>query len=535
MPVARLISRSHLTIALAYLTGYVALDWISYVYPFASFGITPWNPQTGLSFALILLFGPEFLPWLFVAPFLGDLLVRQLPLPIITQILMVVVSGVGYGGATTLLLSPRIGFDPTLSSKQSLMWLTGVALVSALLVAGGHFAVLLGADLVTSADVAQLTLRAFIGDMIGVMVVTPFVLIVLTRRRIPDISWDIVLMVALIAAALWLIFGFAESYRFQLFYLLFIPIMWIAVRFGLEGVTTGLVVTQIGLILAIHASRQTVGDVLSYQALMAALAATGLAIGVLVSEQHRTQQQLRLQQEALNRASRLGAMGEFAAAVAHEINQPLTAIANFARLAKGAAEETPANMPEVVAAASRTVEQVDRAADVVRRLRDFIRLGRIEVEPTAIARLVAETHSFCRPELERYGIEFEARLQRELPPVIADALQIEQALVNLVRNSAEALAQAGRHDGRVIVEAERDAADRVVIRVRDNGPGLDPDLAGQPITPFATTKSEGLGLGLSLTRSIVEAHGGKLQIDSGPRGVVVSFSLPAQHLGGQAA
>jgi C4-dicarboxylate-specific signal transduction histidine kinase len=367
------------------------------------------------------------------------------------------------------------------------------------------------------------------------MVVTPFVLIVLTRRRIPDISWDIVLMVALIAAALWLIFGFAESYRFQLFYLLFIPIMWIAVRFGLEGVTTGLVVTQIGLILAIHASRQTVGDVLSYQALMAALAATGLAIGVLVSEQHRTQQQLRLQQEALNRASRLGAMGEFAAAVAHEINQPLTAIANFARLAKGAAEETPANMPEVVAAASRTVEQVDRAADVVRRLRDFIRLGRIEVEPTAIARLIAETHSFCRPELERYGIEFEARLQRELPPVIADALQIEQALVNLVRNSAEALAQAGRHDGRVIVEAERDAADRVVIRVRDNGPGLDPDLAGQPITPFATTKSEGLGLGLSLTRSIVEAHGGKLQIDSGPRGVVVSFSLPAQHLGGQAA
>lgn len=535
MPVARLISRSHLTIALAYLTGYVALDWISYVYPFASFGITPWNPQTGLSFALILLFGPEFLPWLFVAPFLGDLLVRQLPLPIVAQILMVVVSGVGYGGATTLLLSPRIGFDPTLSSKQSLIWLTGVALVSALLVTGGHFAVLLAAGLVTSADFAQLTLRAFIGDMIGVMVVTPFVLIVLTRRRIPDISWDIVLMVALIAAALWLIFGFAESYRFQLFYLLFIPIMWIAVRFGLEGITTGLVVTQIGLILAIHASRQAVGDVLSYQALMAALAATGLAIGVLVSEQHRTQQQLRLQQEALNRASRLGAMGEFAAAVAHEINQPLTAIANFARLAKGAAEATPANMPEVVAAASRTVEQVDRAADVVRRLRDFIRLGRIEVEPTAIARLIAETHSFCRPELERYGIEFEARLQRELPPVMADALQIEQALVNLVRNSAEALAQAGRHDGRVIVEAERDGAERIVIRVRDNGPGLDPDLAGQPITPFATTKSEGLGLGLSLTRSIVEAHGGKLQIDSGPRGVVASFSLPAQQLGGQAA
>jgi two-component system sensor kinase FixL len=100
-------------------------------------------------------------------------------------------------------------------------------------------------------------------------------------------------------------------------------------------------------------------------------------------------------------------------------------------------------------------------------------------------------------------------------------------LVNLVRNSMEALAQAGRHDGRVVIEAQRANGGRVAIRVLDNGPGLDPDLAGETLAPFTTTKDDGLGLGLSLSRSIVEAHGGKLVVDSGPRGMAVSFTLPA--------
>ena len=235
-------------------------------------------------------------------------------------------------------------------------------------------------------------------------------------------------LVAVIFAALWLVFGSARSFRFQLFYVLFIPIVWIAVRFGLEGVTFGLVLTQIGLIGAIQLSGQSAVDVVAYQALMVVLAVTGLAVGVLVNEQQRTQQQLRLHQEALNRASRLGTMGEFAAAVAHEINQPLTAIANYTRLAKRAAESTPPDAAAAVEAASGAIEQVDRAADVVRRLRDFIRLGRSEVGPTPVATLISETHSFCRPELERAGIDFEAKIERDLPPVMADALQIEQVL-----------------------------------------------------------------------------------------------------------
>ena len=159
------------------------------------------------------------------------------------------------------------------------------------------------------------------------------------------------------------------SLRFQLFYLLFLPVVWIAVRFGLEGVTLGLAVIQIGVIAATELlGRATTGDVVAYQALMVVLAATGLAIGVLVSEQQRTQAQLRMHQDALHRVSRLATMGEFAAAVAHEINQPLTAIGNFARLARRAAEQAP---PDPQAAASAAARRSRRSIAPARWSRGF--------------------------------------------------------------------------------------------------------------------------------------------------------------------
>ena len=119
------------------------------------------------------------------------------------------------------------------------------------------------------------------------------------------------------------------------------------------------------------------------------------------------------------------------------------------------------------------------------------------------------------------------RIASDLPPVLADALQVEQVLLNLIRNAREALVGAGRHDGRIVVEAVRAEADMISFSVTDNGPGLDPDLVGQPITPFTSTKSDGLGLGLALSRSIVQAHGGVLEVENRPSGLRVLFTLPA--------
>ncbi len=522
MPIARLLSRRHAEIAAVYLAGYVLLDWLSYVHPFASFGITPWNPPTGLSFALILLLGAEFLPWLFVAPVLADWLVRGLPLPPAAEAAAALIIGGIYGAAATLLLRQNLRFDATLASRHSLALLLTVAVVSAAAVAASYAGMLVAFGILPAADFGRAALRFWIGDVIGIAVLTPFLLVLMTRRRFLHPSWEALALLGLIAVAMWIVFGSMDTWRFQLFYLFFLPVIWTAVRFGLEGVTAGLVLTQVGLIAALHLSDQAAGDVTAYQALMVVLSFTGLAVGVLVSEQQRTQQQLRIHQEALHRAFRLSSMGEFAAALAHEINQPLTAIANYTRLARDAAN--PAGATE---AAGKAMQQVERAAEVVRRLRDLIRLGRSDTESIAVAELVGAAVAYCRAELERHDVLIEARIARDLPLVRVDALQIEQVLVNLVRNAAEALTDAGRYDGKVIIEAESDGAAAAVIRVRDNGPGFDPGLAERAHAPFTTTKPEGLGLGLSLARSIVESHAGRLWIDSSPSGATVSFTVPA--------
>lgn len=389
MPLARLLSRRHIEIALAYLLGYVVLDWLSYVHPFAGFGITPWNPPTGLSFALILLFGREFLPWLFVAPVVADALVRGLPLPLGAQIAAVLIIGGGYAAATVLLLSPRLRFDPTLGSRRSLALLMAVAVGTTAVVAASYVAMLVAFGILPVADFRHAAVRFWVGDVIGITVLTPFLLVLMTRRRPILPSWEAFGLLILVLGALWIVFGFAGAFRFQLFYLFFLPVIWTAVRFGLEGVTAGLVLTQVGLITAIHFTEQDSADVTAYQALMVVLSLTGLSVGVLVTEQQRTQQQLRLDQEALSRALRVSTMGEFAAALAHEINQPLTAVANYARLVKNAADPTAASVASV-----RVIAQVERAAEVVRRLRNFIRLGRSETAPIAVSQLVDEAVSF---------------------------------------------------------------------------------------------------------------------------------------------
>jgi signal transduction histidine kinase len=520
-------SRSHFAIGLSFLALYVLLDWVSYVDPFGAFGITPWNPQTGLSFALILLFGYRFVLWPPVALFTGDVLVRDLALPWGAELLVVTIVGAVYGAAAVLLRSRRLGFDPALSSRPSLILLMGVATPAIVIVAAGHALVLWLSAVIPRSSLAEVALRAFVGDLIGVMVFTPFLLIAFSRRRFPAISWEVAGIVLLTAAGLWVVFGFTEAFRFQLFYVLLLPVIWTGIRYGLEGVTFGLVAMQVGLIIALELSRQSGPDFVIYQALMMVIAVTGLAIGVVVSEQRRTEQQLRLHQDALYRAARLRTMGEFAGLVAHEINQPLTAIANYCRLAKHAAGQSPPKGEEAVSANTEAIAQVDRASAVIRQIREYIRFGKTERSLVSVAPMLEEAVAISRAEMDRHHINIALSAAPDLPAVSADRLQIEQVVNNLVRNAMEALVSAGRSDGRIVIEAKRESAQTISVAVRDNGPGLDPDLIGQPITAFATTKLDGLGLGLSLSRSIVEAHGGNLTIDSDQHGTTATFTLQA--------
>ena len=319
-------------VGIVYVVGYILLDRISFIEPYAHFGITPWNPGTGLSFGIVLLFGWRMIPFLFISPLLSDIIQIQPPVPFAVTLLSAALIGGGYSTALIALLRPLLRFDPALSSMRDLVLLMLVAGVSAALVASSYVALMIAAGLLPINDFASATLRYWVGDMIGIMVVAPFALVTLTRRRILRPTIETFLQFAAIIGGLTLVFGYVKEQQFQLFYVLFLPIIWMAVRTGSEGVTIGILATQLGLILGIIIFPGNGHDVTAYQALMLVLATTGLVAGELVTENRRTSSQLRLHQESLSRLARLGSMGELAAAIAHELNQPLMAAGTYTRL-----------------------------------------------------------------------------------------------------------------------------------------------------------------------------------------------------------
>lgn len=518
--------RSYPTIALVYLVGYVALDWLSYIAPYGSFGITPWNPQTGLTIALVVLFGVRFLPLVVLAPLLADALVRGFALPWWLELATAGLIACGYGAACVALIDPRLRFNPTLTTRRDLGLLLAAACCGGLVVAFGYVTLLTVSGVLDADSFVPATFRFWVGDVIGITVVTPFVLLLMTRQRLLKPTAEMLAPLALLFGALVLVFGFEGTQRLQMFYLLFPPVIWAAFRFSLQGVAWALVLTQIGLLLAIQLSGHRTFDLTTYQMLMIVLAMTGLGVGMLVSEQTRTEQLLRMQQDALARASRLGSMGEFAAALAHEINQPLAALGNYTRAVRRAAKADPIDVAGIDEASSKAVEQVERAADVVRRLRDFISQGRTETTPQPAASFVEEAVALYQAEFDDRGVRLDTRIAPALREISVDKLQMEQVVANLLRNSLEALTEAGRIDGKVTVSVEPIADRSVCIVVRDNGPGFDPSIREAHPRAFATTKPNGMGLGLSLSQSIVEAHGGRMSIGGGSGGAIITIVLP---------
>ena len=527
MAYSRILSLPVLILGVGYLLGYVLLDWISFIEPYAPFGITPWNPGTGLSFVLVLLCGRRMIPFLFVSPLLSDL-VQQQPLlvPWGVELSFAALIGSSYSAALIFLMRPRMQFDPALSSMRDLVLLMLVAVVSAAFVASSYVAVTIAAGLLPIDDFAAATLRYWVGDVIGIMVVAPFGLIALTRRRVLRMSIETLLQFGAIIAALALVFGFAEEQKFQLFYVLFLPIAWMAVRTGSEGVTVGILVTQLGLITGVILFPDKGHDVTAFQTLMLVLATTGLVAGELVTERRRTESQLHLHQESLSRLARLGSMGELAAAVAHELNQPLMAAGTYTRLVDDAICSGNTDAETIADTAKKAVAQVERAAEVVRRLRALVRLDRSSRAPCNFDRIVKETLALCQPDLDRLHINVRVALGSDLPSVMVDILQIEQALLNLLRNSIEAIGESGQFGGSISIAASVSDENFVEIKVSDTGPGFPPDLLENPFIPFSSTRAEGLGFGLPLCKSIIEAHGGRLWLNGKVQGAAVHFTLP---------
>jgi len=247
-------------------------------------------------------------------------------------------------------------------------------------------------------------------------------------------------------------------------------------------------------------------------------------------ESRLAEEQVKQRQAELAHFNRLSTLGEMASSIAHELNQPLTAIANYCDAALMMLRMQNSPTPDkLVNALQQAVNQAQRAGEIVRHLRQFVRKGTQGRERADLNTLVRETVAFTEAEARFEGARITLNLTEPLPALILDKIQIQQVLVNLLHNSLEAMEHADSPVRQLIISTDQIQNCRVQVTVEDTGPGLDPAIAERLFQRFLTTKADGIGLGLSISRSIVEAHGGRLWTEPASRGgTVFHFTLSSE-------
>jgi C4-dicarboxylate-specific signal transduction histidine kinase len=232
-------------------------------------------------------------------------------------------------------------------------------------------------------------------------------------------------------------------------------------------------------------------------------------------------------QGQLARVARLTRLGELTASIAHEVNQPLAAIVTSADACRRWLDHDPPNLEKARQAAERIVRDANRASDVIARVRGLAKTGPPQRERLSLNETVIDAVAMAQGEIERNSVSLRMNLAEDLPTVIADKIQIQQVISNLLLNAIEAMAEIPSFRRELEISSYRDDDGKIVLAVADSGLGLKPTALDHLFEAFWTTKENGMGIGLSISRSIIEAHGGHIWATSEPRmGAVLRFSLP---------
>ena len=526
--------------AIALVMAYVALEWMSFIHEHKGVPVTPWNPGLGVAFGLIVLKGAAYGFALFACVVIAEIFVLQTDLawPIILAIAAVIAAS--YTAAATLARGP-LSLDIALSRVRDVLVLLVAGVAGAGVVAALLAVLLLTTNELDVSDLPKSALPLFVGDIIGIAVVTPLLLRLSGRWQelMEAISRPFLLEVLLFALAtgfaLWMIVGSDRPNDYKYFSLLFLPVVAVAVRHGIDGSCLALAATQLGLVALLRTYGYDAGVFTEFQIVMFVLTMTGLLVGVIVSERQQADIAARLAEARLKesqheaaRAARLNMVSGMASALAHEINQPMTAARALARSAQQLLQPHATDLERANTNLSALVTQIDHAGSVVRRMRDFLRRGQPHFSSLDVSTVLEDALSLARPEAESHQTRIELDVATSLPIVFGDRIQLQQVVLNLVRNAMDAITETQRTDGHVRVQARLAKDGKAVeISIVDNGPGVPDGLA--VFEPLSSSKADGIGLGLSICANIVQAHGGRIWLQSGRSGATeFRFSLPLQ-------
>ncbi|MGW8368381.1 MAG: PAS domain-containing sensor histidine kinase, partial [Gammaproteobacteria bacterium] len=250
-----------------------------------------------------------------------------------------------------------------------------------------------------------------------------------------------------------------------------------------------------------------------------------------LTERIHSGREARQLRERLTQVARLSTMGEMAASLAHEINQPLTAIATYAQAGKRLLDSGRADESDISNTLEQIGQQAQRAGEVIRSLRRFLRQKKSSREKLDVNEVIREVAFLADVDARAHDVELDLGLQRDLPAVVADAVQIQQVILNLIRNALDATRELGIVEP-ITINSRLRPDNKIEISVEDAGPGVSDDMRDRVFTPFQTSKAEGMGMGLSISRSIISAHGGTLNFENRPgTGARFYFTLPTSVLG----
>lgn len=511
-------------VVVGYFVVFLLLDWASFIRPLQNLNITPWNPQPALAVALLL--ASRRLWWVVWSSVMAaDVLVRGLPSDVFVAAAAAAALSCSYLAIATA-LQQTLTDGWRIVVRRDVAWFTAIVALGSLLNGVVYIGAFVAGGVVAEHAISEALARYWVGDLVGLIVTLPVVLALMDADRRASLrqslghrhAWTIA---AVIAALLWILFRWMPPDDLGFTFLLLLPVIWAATRFGTAGALLASALTQAGMLLAVQAAQQQDLRVFELQTLMATVTLAGLLLGVVVDERRRADAELR-------RSLRLAAAGQMAAALSHELSQPLTALATYAKafdlvMQAEASPQVGHHQSRLGEIAGHMSAEALRAGEVVRRLRDFFRTGTTQLEAVNVERLVRDALAVQGQRIVAAGIDVHQAWPAEMPEVWADAVQIGVVVRNLVANALDAL-QDGVSSPRMIVRgSSSDGA--LLVEVLDNGPGLPPGQAGALFEPIASGKPGGMGVGLSICRAIVEAHGGRLWAERGSGGHFC-FTLP---------
>jgi signal transduction histidine kinase len=500
-------------IGAGYLALYLLLDWASYVEPLPHTSITPWNPNTGVVMALLLARGVRWAPLVALGIFAGELLTDAGPPPwrvlALTSMFLATVYACAAWGLR------RRGLDRAIETPKAAAWFAGVIAVASGIAAAGYVGILVSAGQLSADETWASIARYWIGEFNGIIALTPVLLLRVDRsalwEEVRRNKRELILQGLGAVVGVGLAFALAAARDVRLFYPLFAPVTWIALRHGVPGAMISVSLVQAALVAALELTPGSI-PLFDVQFPLLSLGITALFLGALATQRDTALHQMRRQDAALQRSMRFAVAGQLASALTHELNQPMTALLSYVRSAELMTEALARADERLAGTLRKAGEEAGRAAAVLRRLREFYRGEGARLAPTDAMSVCAHVAQALQDRMRRSAVEFELRTHEGMPSVMVDRTQLEIVIHNLLTNcldAFDALPARGSRARRIELAAEVRGAD-VLIAVDDSGPGISPNLIERLFDPFVTSKISGMGLGLSLSRTFLRHQGGDL-------------------------